>query len=120
MDDKEHSWHDFNLPRLTVIPWLIWAAVVGLAIGLTLYASKVHATPLFQAEAGGVKIVLTDEECRLPAVENLKKKAFWHENGKVIEGCFGAHPQFPVILAYFADKTVVVLPVQIFVKVTGA
>jgi hypothetical protein len=26
MDEREHQWHDFpTLPRLTILPWLIWA-----------------------------------------------------------------------------------------------
>ena len=38
MDDKEHSWHDFDLPRLTVLPWLIWAAI-WIAVTMFLFAT---------------------------------------------------------------------------------
>ena len=93
--------------------------IVLLLIAAT-WPTGANALPLFQAEADGVRIVLTDEDCRLPAVENLKKRAIWHEKGKVYEGCFGAHPVYPIIMAYFADKTVVVLPVEVFTPVQGA
>ncbi len=116
------EWDDMDpskLPRLTILPWLIWALAIGLAIGGVLYAAKVQAVPLYFAEAEGVRIILTDEDCKLPSISNLKKRATWTENGKTVEGCFGGHPQYPLVLFYFADKTIVVLPVEAFQRVNG-
>lgn len=106
--------------RMHIRVWVGRVLLLAVIAVLTGFATGAFAGPLFQAEAEGVKVVLTDDDCRLPAVENLKKRAFWHEKGKVYEGCFAAHPQFPIIMAYFADKTVVVLPVEMFVPVRGA
>jgi hypothetical protein len=98
---------------------LFWFGVACLVV-LGGVATGAYATPLFQAEAEGVKIVVYDEPCKIDAVANLKYRATWHEKGKVFEGCVGGHPQFPIVMGYFADKTVVVLPAEMFVKVTGA
>jgi hypothetical protein len=78
-----------------------------------------QAAPLYSAEVEGVRIVLTDEDCKLPAVANLKKRATWTEKGKTFEGCFGLHPQYGVVIAYFSDKHVVLIDPQAFVRVTG-
>jgi hypothetical protein len=78
------------------------------------------AEPRFSAEVEGVKITLHDDKCALPAVANLGRKATWDEKGKTFEGCWGGHPQFPVLMFYFADRTVVIVPVEMFKKLTGA
>jgi hypothetical protein len=83
------------------------------------WSTKAYADPIYRASEGPVSITLTDEACRLPAVGNLQKRAVWREHGKDTEGCYGGHPSFPIVLAYFADRSVVALPVQIFVPVTG-
>lgn len=117
-DEKEHTYfNDFEwLPRLTVLPWFIWALIAVLAI----WATGAAAAPTYRAEAEGTLIVLTDEDCKLPEIANLKKRATWTEKGKTFEGCYGGHPAYPLVLFYFSDKTVVVLPVEAFAKVTGA
>jgi hypothetical protein len=97
---------------------LFWLGVVCLFV-LGGIATGAYAAPVFQAEADGIKIVVYEEPCKMPAVSNLKYRATWHEKGKVFEGCVGAHPQFPIIMGYFADRTVVALPVEMFVRVTG-
>ena len=102
--------------KLTVVPWIIWALIVVAVI----WATKALSAPLYRAEVEGIVITLYDEDCKLPAVSNLKKRATWTEKGKTFEGCVGQHPQFPIIMAYFADKTVVVLPLDIFMPVSGA
>jgi hypothetical protein len=101
----------------------LWTRVVPLLAVLVFtvaWATEAYAGPLFQAEAEGVKIVVYDEPCKLAVVTNLKYRATWQEKGKTYEGCVGGHPHFPVIMGYFADRTVVVLPTEMFVRVTGA
>jgi len=118
MDDKEHYWHDFpHLPRLTVLPWLIWAFIIVAVI----WATGAFAAPLYKGEGSGITVVLTDEPCRLAAVTNLKHRATWTDKeGKVFEGCWSQHPEFPIVIAYFDDKTVAIFPVEIFERVRGA
>lgn len=118
-DEKE--WSDLDKRELTILSRWFWSSViVAVALFLWFAPGVSWAGPVYQADVDGVKIVLTDEECRLPAVANLKRRATWTEKGKVYEGCYGGHPTFPIVMAYFADKTVVVLPAELFTKVAGA
>ena len=99
--------------------------LIGAACGLALliaatYPTKAHASAMLRAESGGVTVTIYDQPCALKEVSNLPKRATWTEKGKTYEGCIGAHPQFPVLMAYFTDKTVVVLPVEMFTRVQGA
>lgn len=113
--DKEY-FHDFpQLPRLTVIPWLIWALLILTVI----WATNAYAGPILKGEAEGITVTIYEEACQLKEVTNLPKRATWTEKGKTFEGCVGAHPQFPILMGYFSDKTMVVLPVQMFTRVSG-
>lgn len=94
-------------------------ALISLLI-LTAWVTGAYAQPILQASADGVKVVIYEEPCKVDAVANLPKRATWHEKGKVYEGCMGAHPHFPVLMGYFVDKTVVILPVEMFSRVSGA
>lgn len=121
MDDKEHSYHDFNREELTVLPKVFWGTVITVvAVFLWSIPKLVHASPLAQTvTAEGARIVVTDEECQLKEVTNLKYRVVWHEKGKVYEGCYAVHP-YGLVVAYFSDKTVAVMPLDAFTKVTGA
>ena len=102
---------------MTIIPWALWALIIVIAI----WATHAAAEPIYQAEAEGVRIVIYQEDCKLKdVVANLPKRATWHEKGKVYEGCAGGHQVFPIIMAYFVDKTVVALAVEMFRPVRGA
>ena len=101
----------------TVLPLPLWAVLLIVA---TCWPMAIGAAPMAQTVTeDGAKIVLTDEDCKLEAVKNLKHRATWTEKGKVYEGCYGVHPA-GVMLGYFADKTVVLIPLQVFTKVSGA
>ena len=63
--------------------------------------------------------MLTDEPCTLKAVENLKHRSVWHEKGKRFEGCWAPHPGVGLVVSYWSDKTVAIIPIDAFVKVTG-
>jgi len=78
--------------RMTVLPWLLWALLIGAAVAFVLHAGKVHAAAKFYAEADGGRVVLFDDKCRLPEVSNLPFKAEWTENGKTFEGCWSPPP----------------------------
>lgn len=119
--NEEKEWHDFpQMPNLTVIPWIVWGVIVGLVIALLLYSSRLHADPLFSTTSDGVNITLTDEPCAVAAITNLPYRATWTEKGKAFEGCWAPHRELQVVIAYFDDKTVALIPVQAFVKVVGA
>ena len=81
-------------------------------------AFTAQAEPVASAAGGGVSISLYTDKCALSAVSNLPFKATWTEKGKVSQGCYGVAYQ-EVVMLYFEDKTVVVLPVGMFKKVTG-
>ena len=88
-----------------------------LAASLILYVGQGRAAPVAEAGGEGVRVLLTDEPCALPAVANLKNRATWTEAGKVTEGCWAAGRG--LVMLYFADKTVVAVPAQAFSRTTG-
>ena len=99
-----------------VIAWLGVLCLIVL-IGL---ATDAYAGPMAQTVTNdGAKIVLTDEPCALKEVTNLKYRATWTEKGKVFQGCYAVHP-FGVVVAYFTDGAVALMPIDAFTKVTGA
>lgn len=102
--------------RLTVLPWLLWALIIVASIWAV---KKVSAAPLFTAETGEARITLHDDACTVKSVSNLKQRATWNEKGKHYEGCWAVHPA-GVILAYFDDGAVVLIPISAFARVSGA
>ena len=121
MDDKEHSWHDFHREdRLILSLWFLRIMLWVVLILLAAVATRAFAGPIAEgAGDNGAKITLYNDPCKLKEVSNLELRATWQEKGKVFEGCFGIHP-YGVVLAYFSDKTVVIIPVDIFREVKGA
>lgn len=110
-DDRDEM-ERCNRRRVTL--WLAVMIGIALAVGVVV----AHAEPLFRVSAEGSTVVLHSEDCKLD-VKNLRKRATWTENGVVTEGCYGGHPQWPIVLFYFADKTVVVIPMELFQRVSG-
>jgi len=105
--------------RYTVLPWLLWALLVGGVVAMVLHAGQVRAAAKFYAEADGARVVLHDDKCQLPEVSNLPFRAEWTEKGTTYEGCWSPpHPNVGVVMAYFTDKTVVGLPAQMFKALT--
>ena len=103
---------------MTVIRLTLWAAILG-ALALIIYPLQGRSAVLYTADGDGTTVALTDEPCRLQEVSNLKRRATWNEKGEIFEGCWGAHKDTGLILAYFSDKTVVIFPPQIFLPVRG-
>jgi hypothetical protein len=79
------------------------------------------ADPVLAAEQNGVRIVIHSENCKYKGVvSNLPKRATWTEKGKTFEGCAGVVPQLGMTMFYFsADKTIAVVPMEMFAPVTG-
>ena len=91
-----------------------------LAAILFLLPLPAHSGPAFETSQEGVRIVLHDDKCTLKEVANLPRKVVWHENGREIEGCWGARPDAGIVLMYFsADKTVGIATMSAFRKVVA-
>ena len=78
-----------------------------------------QSEPIYEASGNGIRIVVYKEKCKLEAVSNLPWRAVWYQDGKEVEGCIGAKDELGVVVAYFVDKSIVVLPQDIFRKVVG-
>ena len=94
--------------------------LLGFGVAFVLFCAKAEADPLFRHSQDGVVVTLHSEKCSLPAVTNLPLRATWLEGGVTTEGCYAAHPQFPIVVFYFADKTVAVQMKQAFTRIAGA
>jgi hypothetical protein len=105
--------------RATLAQRLIaWLGVVCLIVLVGL-ATNVHAGPRFSVVADGAKVVLHDDKCAVGAVKNLPYKATWEEKGKVYQGCWGARPEAGIVMFYFDDKSVGMIPIQDLTAIRG-
>jgi hypothetical protein len=83
-------------------------------------ASSVYGEPTHRTSIQGVVITLHSEKCALSEVANLPRRATWVENGKTFEGCVGYADAFGMLMFFFKDdKSVAIIPVDAFSKVTG-
>lgn len=83
-----------------------------------LFLSRAYAKPIAQVTHGEVTIVLHDDQCKSDAVSNLPYRITWTEKGKTFEGCFTVNQG--IVVAYFmGDKTVALMPGQVFQPVTS-
>jgi len=89
-------------------------ALIVLAVVLLLMAAA-QAGPIAVGREGGITVTLTDEPCAVTAIANLPGRITWEEHGRIVEGCYTVTG--PMIVAYFADRTVVLMPAQLFTKV---
>jgi len=117
-------WDDF-LRRIAHDP-VKYALRVVLTLGVVLllllvFVPRAGAQPLFVADFESGKVMLTDEPCGLQAVTNAPKRVTWLEpNGKTVEGCYGLYKlrltfgYVDIIIGYFADLTLQVLPLSAF------
>jgi hypothetical protein len=110
---------DAKEERATLAQRLIaWLGVVCLIVLVSL-ATNAHAGPRFQVVADGAKVVLHDDKCAVSAVANLPYKATWEEKGKVFQGCWGARPEAGIVMFYFDDKSVGIIPIAELTAVVG-
>ena len=104
------------MPGRFAFPLMLLLAFVLMAL-----AHTAHSTPVMQATADDVAIVLHDETCKLDAVGGEKYfRAQWVTPKGAIEGCWGVvplTPQIRVVVLYFSDKTMAAVPAQIFSRV---
>jgi hypothetical protein len=123
MNDQEW-FHDLTTDeakeeRATLAQRLIAVLGVICLIVLVGLATNVHAGPRFSVVADGAKVVLHNDKCAVSAVNNLPYKATWEEKGKVFQGCWGARPDAGVVVFYFDDKSVGIIPIAELTAVVG-
>ena len=94
-------------------------ALVAFFLSIALYATSVQADVIAVANIEGVKISLLNDKCDLKEVSNLPYKATWVEDGRTYKGCWAANQGF-VVGFFVDDKSVAVMPMRIFQKMTGA
>ncbi len=109
--EERRYWRNAILKVLAVI---LFFAGIGAVI------DKAHAEAVFQGVGQGVTITIYNEPCKLEAVSNLPFRATWEENGKVTEGCIAPRPDAGLVVGYFADKAVALMPIDMFKRLTGA
>ena len=114
-DDDEREERHFL--RNAIIRTMIGFLLFCVLIGVLFYAPGAKSAPIAQADAGDIRVTLTDEACALDAVTNLKLRVTWLEKGKLTEGCFGVGNG--IVTMYFADKTAVSVLADIFQRVQG-
>jgi parallel beta-helix repeat protein len=108
------------MPNLTVLPWLVWGVIVGLVIAALFYSVQAARRPAVQHDSrwrhhhahGRALRGCGDHEPAVPGDVGREGQAF--------EGCWAPHRELQVVIAYFDDKTVALIPIQAFVKVVGA
>lgn len=105
--------------RMTVLPWIVWASIIGVVLGFAFFSNKAFGQE-YEASGDGVRVLLFHEKCQLDAVSNLPGRALWVEKEKTVEGCFGVDQKQQIVTFYFADKTIVVLQMQLFRKLVSA
>jgi hypothetical protein len=125
MSDNTRWFHDLTTDearqeRASLAQRVIAALGVICLIVLAGIATNAYADPRFQVVADGARIVLHDDKCAVGAVVNLPYKATWEEKGKVFQGCWGARPDAGIVMFYFDDKTVGIIPMQELTAVKAA
>jgi hypothetical protein len=104
--------------RSRLRPLVAIGLVIALGMIVLILNANAYGAPMAQTVSDGATIVLTDEPCKLKQVTNLKYRATWSEKGKVFEGCYAVHP-YGVVVGYFSDGAVALIPLDAFAKVTG-
>lgn len=100
-------------------PWIArWSWILAaVAVCIAIIVPLARAAPVAVLRQGDLVLTLTDEPCALPAIANLPSRVVWVEKGETIEGCYGRRGE--TILFYFADLTVIDIPMQAFRLAVG-
>ena len=79
------------------------------ALTLLVYVIPAHAKPIATATQGAVVVTFTDEPCTLSEqIKGLPGRATWTEKGVVTEACYTLAG--PLLMIYYADKTLGLVP----------
>ena len=140
---KEYDYDFPKFPKFTILPWLIWAAVVGAVIAAVLYASKVHSEeiPVHVYDGDGVTMRLLRSACSDPKtgmmiatqvpqyLERFKAiESVWRMQDGSSRGFKGCWAEFPkgeignpvdVLVLVFEDGQNFVVPKEEFLRKPG-
>lgn len=92
----------------------------AITAAMLLYSPFAGSTAFMEATSGANRVILYNDPCTLAEVVNLPYRAEWLDGRKTFEGCWSADLDLGVIFAYFSDKTVVLIPMQMFKRVRDA
>lgn len=92
-----------------------------LLLGILVLAISAFAAPAYQASGNGVVITIHTDDCAFKhVVTNLPRRATWKEGVNHFEGCATARPDLGLVILWFNDLTIGLVPMSAFQKVTGA
>ena len=94
---------------------LLLAVFFGLIVW---FMPTAEARAVAIATSQGISITVTDEPCRLKQVSNLPYRVTWKDGNKTFEGCFTVRPDVNVVVAYFDDGSVALIPAHAFSMVS--
>ena len=141
---KEYDYDFPKFPKFTLLPWLLWALVVGLVIAGVLYASKVASeeVPVHVFEDKGVLIRMMPGPCvdgvsalvismNVPPQFSSKFRAIESEwpmqdgSRRAFAGCWASFKAEEigstedVLVLVFEDRQYFVVPKKEFLKTPG-
>lgn len=96
------------------LAWWIFFAAVATLLSLPLWAEPLYEV---RVNRGAVLITIYSEPCALTEVSNLPKRATWAEGDKTYEGCAGVRAEFGLVIFYFDDRTIGLVPASDFKRV---
>ena len=76
--------------------------------------------PVAALQHGSITVTLSRDVCGLTAVTNLPYRALWSEPGGGFEGCYDVRGEGTVVVIYFSDRMVLLLPLRMFRPMSGA
>ena len=83
-------------------------------LGIAYFAGGADAAPVARGGNDKIEVTLFNDKCRLTSVVDLPYRAVWKEGGKSFEGCFGPTQFNGLIVLYFDDRSIALMPMQAF------
>ena len=92
---------------------------VFLVLAALLYSTLVYSFEVARVDIGSTRISLYNEPCAFSSIINLPGRAVWLDKNKIYKGCFGVDQVLGVVVLYFMeDRSITILPLDQFVKVS--
>lgn len=92
----------------------------ALAASLLLCWGIAHAGVVAISTDPAATIALYDDPCALThVIRGLPLKATWQEKGVTHQGCYSLGYENTLVVMYFSDLTIVLVPVQMFKPAQG-
>ena len=95
------------------------ALCIALAAAMLL-SGPAFSEPVARATRGGAVITLHTDPCeQASSITNLPFKAVWVEGQTTFQGCYQAVPELSLVVLWFEDRSVVLLPISALRKVSN-